>query len=44
MAAALGDKYFCTMIVNEAKEYGCLDDIINVPDKDGHTPLYLLCE
>jgi len=29
MAARLGDKYFSTMIVNEAKELGILDEIIN---------------
>jgi hypothetical protein len=44
MAARLGDKYFCTMIVNEAKELGILDDIINSQNSEGHTPFYLLCE
>lgn len=44
MAARLGDKYFSTMIVNEARDLGCLDEIINDENSEGHTPLYLLCE
>ena len=44
MAARLGDKYFSVMIVNEAKELGCLDEIINEKNNEGHTPFYLLCE
>ena len=44
LAARLGDKYFSTMIVNETRDLGCLDEIINEKDNEGHTPLYLLCE
>lgn len=44
MAARLGDKYFSVMIVNEAKELGCLDEIINERNNEGHSPFYLLCE
>jgi len=43
-AAELGDKHFTTMIVLESEELKFLDDIIDKKDKQGLTPLYLLCE
>jgi hypothetical protein len=43
-AAELGDKYFTTMIVYEAKDLNVLDQIINQTNKSGFTPLYLLCQ
>jgi len=46
IAALNGNKHFCTMIVKEATmmEVNILDEIIDLPDRDGLTPLYLLCE
>ena len=45
-AALNGDKHFCHMIVREAAkmEVNVLDQIIDAPDQDGLTPLYMLCE
>jgi len=40
----LGDKYFATMILKEAEYLGILDQIIDLEDSNGATPLYLLCE
>ena len=43
-AAKYGDKYFATMILKEAEDLDILDKIIDLEDKNGATPLYLLCE
>jgi hypothetical protein len=45
-AARFGDKHFCHMIVHEAEHMkgDTLDRIIDLKDKDGLTPFYLLCE
>lgn len=43
-AAEIGDKYFTTMIIYEAKELGVLDNIINMENNKNLTPLYLLCQ
>lgn len=45
-AALNGDKHFCQMMVKEAAkmEVNVLDDIIDLPDVDQLTPLYMLCE
>jgi hypothetical protein len=43
IAAELGDKYFTTMILFEAKELRVLDEIINSKNGKNFTPLYLLC-
>lgn len=43
-AVKYGDKYFATMILKEAEDLGILEKIIDLKDKNGSTPLYLLCE
>ena len=43
-AALNGDNHFCTMIVLESHKMGVHDQILNQTDRDGLTPLYLLCE
>ena len=44
IACSLGDKYFTTMIIEEAKEIGHLNLLIEEKDHRKMTPLYLLCE
>lgn len=44
MAAAFGDKYFCTFMILEAVELKFIDDIIDKKGGKGLTPFYLLCE
>ena len=44
MAAKYGDKHFTFMIVMEADKLGIKDEIINMRDNMGLTPLYYLAE
>ena len=52
LATRIIDKHFVTMLVNEAKELieasressNGIKHIVNEPDRDSMTPLYLLCE